>query len=227
MIAEGMFETKTETAFAPSAGISSADEVSNRLPTMEIAMQKSTNDPLAIPDFLKVANRGKKFKLPKIAVSPAKKTEPQQQLDIRPDVAEVIEQEIKAGRFRRHWMTDASTLRLFERQLDQQRANKEAREAERMVAREAARAEREAMKALKPKFGLGIKIVVLNRDPKRMPGAARIPRFASLLAYLDKHPNASVAEVFENTTYIKGDFDRDQRLKIIKTDLISNGKKGK
>jgi hypothetical protein len=193
-------------------------------------MQKSTNDPLAIPDFLKVANRGKKFKLPKVAPSAlVAKAEPVLP-DVEPEVLAIIEQEIKAGRFRRHWLHDASTVRLFERELNIKEAKRAATETERLVAREAAKAEREALKALKPEFGLGIKIIILNRNPKRMPGAARIPRFASLLAYLEKHPNASVAEVLKNTTYIKGDFDRDQRLKIIKTDLITNvatAKKGK
>lgn len=186
-------------------------------------MTQKKMDDTAIPEFLKVANRGKKFKLPKAKsngyVKPVEPT-----LDIDPDVMEVINAETKAGRFRKHWLEDRSTVRLFEQQMHRERAAKEAREAARLVAKEAARAERELLKSLQPEFGTGIRIIVLNRNPKRQAGAARIPRFASLLAYLDKHPNASVAEIFKHTSYIKGDFIRDQRLKIIKTDLITQTK---
>jgi hypothetical protein len=179
-----------------------------------MTMQKRKVDPLDIPAFLKVANREKiKIKLPAVKKKEVT-SDPLEQLGVGQETIELLRTEIKSGRFQPRWLHDPITVFVFERlhQLRKERFERKKEEQE---------VERKINRVVKPEFGTSIRIIVLNRDPKRQPGAARIPRFASLLAYLDKNPNASVAEIFKNTQYIKSDFSRDQRLKIIKTDLIT------
>lgn len=195
-------------------------------------MYKLPSDPFVIPDFLKANVSAKaKVKVKKIAetistdVAPV--AHPVDALALMPETADLLKAEIKTRRFQPHWLSDPNTVFVFEREHQLRKAKKEAKAEDREVIKKINRNVRLAVKASLPEFGANLRIIVLVRDPKRQAGAARIPRFASLLEYLAKNPNASVAEIFKNTTYIKGDFSRDVRLKIIKTDLISQTKKGK
>lgn len=193
-------------------------------------MQKLAKHPLDIPPFLLAVNRGKAKKSAKTIAPSAPKPEadPFSDLGIEPDTETLLRNEIRSGRFRRHWLNDPTTILVFEREHQLRKAKKEDKAEDREVEKKLKRNERLAAKALMPEFGAGIRIIVLNRNPKRQAGAARIPRFASLLEYLAKNPNASVAEVLRDTLYIKSDFLRDDRLKIIKTDLLpQQAKKGK
>lgn len=192
-------------------------------------MNKRQSHPLDIPAFLKAATTAKlKDKATKaIAKVEAAPIDPVDELVLEPETATLLKAEIKTRRFQTRWLADPYTVFVFEREHQLRKAKKELKAEDREVEKKIKRNERLAAKALMPEFGINTRIVVLNRNPKRQAGAARIPRFASLLEYLDKNPNASVADVLKNTTYIKGDFIRDCRLKIIKTDLLSKPKKGK
>lgn len=184
-------------------------------------MQKTVDDPLEIPAFLKVANRGKiKTRKTATAVVAAVEVDPVDELGVDPETAALLKAEIKTRRFQLRWLADPNTVFVFEREHQLRKAKKEAKSEDREVEKKIRRNERLTVKASLPEFGAGLKIIILIRDPKRQAGAARIPRFASLLEYLAVNPNASVAEIFKNTSYIKSDFIRDQRLKIIKTDLL-------
>lgn len=195
---------------------------------------KINDDSLDIPDFLRVQNRNKKKAKPGKApllgdIGPAINQSLDNELDaalegLLPETAALLRSEIATHRFQKHWLRDPVTILVFEREHQLRKAKKEAKNEERMIEK---KINANVRASLKVEFGTGIKIIVLNRDPKRQPGAARIPRFASLLVYLEKNPEASVAEIFKNTEYIKSDFMRDQRLKIIKTDVITATKKGK
>jgi hypothetical protein len=184
-------------------------------------IKQTSDDPFTIPDFLKVANRGK-VKPPKAkktaSVDPPPIRDPL--ADLESSLAATVREELRCGRFREHWLEDPSTVFILQRNLLEKQFKRDERLAK------LASLPKPEPKAPLPEFGLDLRIIVLIPNPKRQAGAARIPRFASLLDYLKKSPNASVAEIFKNTTYIKADFLRDVRLKIIKTDLIST-KKGK
>ena len=196
----------------------------------ETTMQKQVAHPLDIPNFLKAnvtAKLKEKKSTTKDAVSPTAEVNPVDELGLPEETSALLKSEIKTRRFQPHWLSDPTTVFVFEREHQLRKMKKELKAEDREVERKIRRNEREAVKASLPEFGANIRIIVLNRIPKRQAGAARIPRFASLLDYLDKNPNASVAEILKNTTYIKGDFTRDVRLKIIKTDLLPQPKKGK
>jgi uncharacterized membrane protein len=196
-------------------------------------IKQSNATELDIPAFLKrdkatneLLVKGKKIKATVKHFEIATPIDPVDELSLSPETASLLKAEIKTRRFQPHWLADADTIFVFEREHQLRKAKREAKAEDREVERKIKRNERLAAKAALPEFGVDLKIIVINRNPKRQAGAARIPRFASLLDYLDKNPNASVAEVLKNTTYIKSDFLRDVRLKIIKTDIISK-KKGK
>ncbi len=169
-----------------------------------------------LPKFLRVKGPSK-FKKVELKPSPKGDIIDERFACVAPETVAMIQKEMRSGRFRAHWLDDPTTLLIFERDhlVRRERAEKRAEDA---------KVERKIGKVAKPEWGADQKIVVLIREPRRQAGAARIPRFASLLEYLDKNPSASVIEVFSNTTYIKADLIRDIRLKIVKTDIISKPK---
>jgi hypothetical protein len=194
------------------------------LPVKDDRMQKRISDPLEIPAFLK-RKKGEVLTTPdaplldtRTLIKKANHSLDLSPYSLAPETEALLRDEIKGGRFSPRWLDDPNTVFVFERVHQLRKAKKEAQEEEKLVERKIAKNMRDS---LKQEFGINTRIIVLIREPKRQAGAARIPRFASLLEYLDKNPNASVAEIFKNTLYIKSDFLRDQRLKIIKTDLIT------
>ena len=60
----------------------------------------------------------------------------------------------------------------------------------------------------KEETGEAFKLVILNKSP-RAPGSRAATRFNEMVAFLEKNPRASMAEVYAATSYTKTDFDWD------------------
>ncbi len=182
-------------------------------------MQKSTSksDPLAIPDFLKVANRPK-LKAPKGAkkkIEDAPPADPLADLGLAPETEALLRSEIKTGRFMSRWLSDPSTIFVFEREHQLRKAKKERKDEDRLV-------ERKINRVIKPAYGVGLRITVLKMRDNAM--AKRTMTFSEMVTYLGNNPTADIANVIANTDYTRSALNLDVTKGYVKIDVIADAK---
>jgi hypothetical protein len=71
----------------------------------------------------------------------------------------------------------------------------------------------------KEETGEAFKLVVLNKSP-RAPGSRAAARFDEMVAFLDKNPKATMAEVYAATSYTRVDFDWDLQRGSVKKNYV-------
>lgn len=181
-------------------------------------MEHQTDE--GIPDFLKVVNRDKPMKgVKRIKTKAAPVAAPEPPADpfenIEPKVADIIREEIRAHRFKLHWLDDPGTVLAFRRTMMEKQIRRDER-----LAKLAALPKPEKIE--KSVFGVGIKIIVLKM--RENPKAARTVTFAKMAEFIKKNPSADAAEVFSRTEYTRQALKLDIEKGFVKTDIIGKGR---
>jgi hypothetical protein len=182
-----------------------------------------------IPAFLKrlkdnslpVAKAKKRAKTSSAAVTTAEPDVIETILSsMEPATRAAIEREIAAGRFRRSWLTDRSTLRLFEQAITDQQRKREDGFARLLAMKDGAPS---VPKMQKPTFGVGVYIKALASNPRK-EGTRAWRAYAEMETFLEKDPGASVDRILASTSYRRDDFSWDLERGAIVTDVVAPAK---
>lgn len=194
-----------------------------------VAKKSTVTDPLAIPEFLKVANRGKKVELPedlKKDIPPPntqafdqKAQEDAALAALSPEDRALIEEQIEGGMLLRRWLLDKGTIQMALILLKEKQQKKDAKKAVFNEFKEKERAER-AARPKAPDFGHSTTFKVVQAAPRKA-GTRGAAVYAAMAEWSKANPDGTVAQLLAAAPggYNKTDYKWDEERGHIKSNI--------